>query len=125
MVAWTRSHLPPASHPRVLDLGCGNGHFLFLLSSRRGGYAGADLQGVDYSQGSVDLARLIGAEKAEGDSGEETDESESDNDDAAPGPVEGSQRDVTFEAWDMLGEEPLTGGPWDLVCVRCGLRMVV
>lgn len=118
MVAWTRSYLPPASRPRVLDLGCGNGHFLFLLASRRGGYAGVDLKGVDYSQGSVDLARLIGAEKSEGSSDEESEESESDdNNDEAPRPAEGSQKDVTFAAWDMLGEDALAGGPWDLVYV--------
>lgn len=107
----------------MLDLGCGNGHFLFLLSSRRGGYAGSDLQGVDYSQGSVELARLIGAEKAEGSSDDESDDSESDDDgeEKAPGPAEGSQQNVTFEAWDMLGEDALKGGPWDLVCVSCGL----
>lgn len=120
MVSWTRSHLPPSTRPRVLDLGCGNGHFLFSLASRRGGYAGSDLTGVDYSQGSVDLARLIGAEK--GEESDDDDESDDESDGGEPAaedtkPTEGSAKDVQFEAWDMLGEDGLSGGPWDLVCV--------
>lgn len=118
MLSWTLRNAPSSTRPRILDLGCGNGHFLFLLSSRRGGYRGADLTGVDYSQGSVELARLIGAEKSEKDDDESEESSEEEEEEEeGEGEVEreGTEKDVQFERWDMLGEEALVGGPWDLV----------
>lgn len=117
MVSWTRTHLPPtsASPTTILDLGCGNGHFLFLLASRRGGYPGKLLTGVDYSQGSVNLARLIGQAKANGEGKEDSDESESDEDEEQDGERVGTEGEVTFEQADVLLGEELKGGPWDLV----------
>lgn len=119
MLAWTLSHLPPTpSFPTVLDLGCGNGDFLFRLASRKAGYHGALLTGVDYSQGSVDLARLIGQAKASGE-GRDVDsrdeDSEDDESEGSSSRAEGSEGDVKFEHADVLNGEDHPGGPWDLV----------
>lgn len=72
------------------------------------------MTGVDYSQGSVELARLIGAEKGEKDD-DESDESSEEEEREGEVETEGTEKDVQFERWDMLGEEALVGGPWDLV----------
>lgn len=117
MVSWTRTHLPPTSStpPTVLDLGCGNGHFLFLLSSKTNGYPGKLLTGVDYSQGSVDLAQMIGQAKASGEGKEDSDESESEDEDEGAEDRVGTEGEVQFEQADVLLGEELKGGPWDLV----------
>lgn len=119
MALWTRTHLPSSSSPTVLDLGCGNGHFLFLLSSSKGGYPGKLLTGVDYSQGSVDLARLIGEAKGRGEGKEDSDEeSESEDEDEQEGDEErtGTEGEVRFEQGDvLLGEDFGEGTKWDLV----------
>ena len=119
MALWTRAHLPSCpSPPTILDLGCGNGHFLFLLSSAKGGYPGSLLTGVDYSQGSVDLARLIGSAKARGEGredSEEESESEEEEEDGEGEKKVGTEGEVRFEQGDVLLGEELKGGPWDLV----------
>jgi len=73
--------------------------------------------GVDYSQGSVDLARLIGGAKARGEGKEEESESESESEEEEGEGEEkvGSEGEVRFEQGDVLLGEELKGGPWDLV----------
>lgn len=112
MVAWTQEHCPPSSSPSILDLGCGNGHFLFLLASARGGYKGSILLGVDYSQSSVELAKMIGKARASGEARTDSEASEDEDDEEAG---EGSEGDVRFEQGDILVGDDLPGGPWDLV----------
>ncbi|CDZ96840.1 Methyltransferases [Phaffia rhodozyma] len=117
MLTWTIQNLPPSLDPppRILDLGTGNGYNLFLLSSKRGKYPGAVLKGVDYSQGSVDLARLIRDKRASGEV-ESSDEDDSDDDeqDNESGWTD-STADISFDAADILRGDPIDGGPWDLV----------
>ncbi|GMT25875.1 hypothetical protein PFISCL1PPCAC_17172, partial [Pristionchus fissidentatus] len=48
---------------RVLDFGCGNGHFLRRLRSARSDWAA--LHGTDYSEPSIDLCRKIEEEQRE------------------------------------------------------------
>lgn len=86
-----------------LDLGTGNGHFLFRL---RGGDEDAEdsgwngrMLGVDYSQKSVEFARRIAADKSEG-----------------------GQANVEFRWWDIMTQDPVATvleGPnengWDVV----------
>ncbi|KAJ1963030.1 Protein-lysine N-methyltransferase efm4, partial [Dimargaris xerosporica] len=55
MVEWVEEHYTDASEPRILDLGCGNGHLLLELAQR--GYQ--QLFGVDYSETAITLARTI------------------------------------------------------------------
>lgn len=108
-----QQNVPSSSSPTVCDLGCGNGDFLFRLASKRAGYAGASLLGVDYSQGSVDLARMIGQAKARGEGGDEdSDESEEEHEDDSR---QGEEGQVRFEQGDVLLGEDLSGGPWDVV----------
>lgn len=93
-----------------LDLGTGNGHFLFRL--REGAEEDSDddsgpepfggrMLGVDYSQKSIDFARRIAQEKRLG---------------------KGQVGEVEFELWDIMNQDPngivLTGAHvtgWDVV----------
>ncbi|KAK3896729.1 S-adenosyl-L-methionine-dependent methyltransferase, partial [Staphylotrichum tortipilum] len=80
--------LDPAT-ASVLDLGCGNGSLLFAL--RDEGWEGR-LVGVDYSEGSVELARAVGRDRlAEAEDAEE------------------EENEVEFLVWDVLA------GPLDAV----------
>lgn len=72
----------PPTGAKFLDLGTGNGHFLFVL--REEGWQG-ELIGVDYSDTSVQLARQILKSK----------DYETSN--------------ISFHRWDILAEEP---GQW-------------
>lgn len=55
------AQLVPAKAHRVLDLGCGGGHFLrYLADQRRNNMESCVLVGVDYAQSAIDLAsRLV------------------------------------------------------------------
>lgn len=77
---------------RILDLGTGNGHFLFAL--REEGWQG-ELIGVDYSDASVDLARQILLSR------QATWDAEQDEPDSA--------ESISFQKWDILGDQP---GQW-------------
>lgn len=48
----------PSQPCRLLDLGCGGGHFLAMIADKWGNGKG-DLYGVDYSQSAVDLAKSL------------------------------------------------------------------
>lgn len=74
--------------PSILDLGTGNGSMLALL--RRGGFEGK-MVGVDYSRGSVELARALHPPPPAGGGG--------------GSPAQG----IRFEEWDILNAEP---GDW-------------
>lgn len=78
--ATTHTQDQEQEQPSILDLGTGNGSMLALL--RRGGFGGK-MVGVDYSRGSVELARALHH--------------------AGPGPG------LRFEEWDILNAEP---GDW-------------
>lgn len=58
-VDWIRAAAPPATHPRLLDLGCGPG--LYAERFARAGYA---VTGVDLSPRSLDHARCSADEQA-------------------------------------------------------------
>ncbi len=49
-------HIPPNKNIRILDLGCGNGAFIYYL--QKAGYQ--NIQGVDSSAEQVDLAKRLG-----------------------------------------------------------------
>ena len=76
---------------RFLDLGTGNGHMLFELREidDEGCCWNGELVGVDYSQGSVQLARRIAEQKYDGE------------------PSNSCQ--FRFEHWDLLNDSP---GAW-------------
>lgn len=57
-VDWIRAVASPATHPRVLDLGCGPG-----LYAERFARAGYEVTGVDLSRRSLDYARRIAEEQ--------------------------------------------------------------
>ena len=88
-----------------MDLGTGNGHFLFALregeeDGEGNGWAGRML-GVDYSERSVEFAKRIAGDKGYG---------------------EGSEKEVEFRKWDIMTEDPsgvvLSGANekgWDVV----------
>lgn len=92
-----------------LDLGCGNGSLLFAL--RDGGWHG-QLLGVDYSAGSVELARRIARSRAgaaeeeggdnedRGDSGEAAKDDRKEDGRAEQRPP--AAQDVDFRVWDVL-----------------------
>lgn len=84
-----------ADQPNILDLGTGNGSMLALLRTR-GGFRG-EMVGVDYSRGSVELAREL--QRGRGHSAylpEDEDDGEDDG--------EGCDGDtqIRFEEWDIL-----------------------
>jgi len=51
--AWYKSFLPPNKNARVLDIGCGMGHFLYFLRSQ--GYS--NFSGIDISEQQVDFVK--------------------------------------------------------------------
>jgi SAM-dependent methyltransferase len=57
MVEWTLQNVPVTSHPRILEIGSGNGTLLFAL--HEAGYAASHLSGIDYSPDAVKLARMV------------------------------------------------------------------
>ena len=57
MVDWALENVPITSHPRILEIGSGNGTLLFAL--RDAGYAVPHLSGIDYSPDAVRLARMV------------------------------------------------------------------
>jgi len=65
MVNWTLENVPTASdiaatshrHPRILEIGSGNGTLLFAL--HEAGYSASYLSGIDYSPDAVKLARMV------------------------------------------------------------------
>lgn len=57
MVNWTQENLPTTSHPRILEIGSGNGTLLFALLEA--GYTASHLSGIDYSPDAVKLARIV------------------------------------------------------------------
>jgi SAM-dependent methyltransferase len=57
MVDWTLENVPITSHPRILEIGSGNGTLLFAL--HEAGYAASHLSGIDYSPDAVKLARMV------------------------------------------------------------------
>ncbi|KAJ5997003.1 hypothetical protein N7522_008663 [Penicillium canescens] len=96
--------------PSILDLGTGNGSMLALLR-KRGGFRG-DMVGVDYSRGSVELAREL--QRGRGHSAyrsDSEDEIESESEDGSEGEdgaqaqseIEIEASPIQFEEWDILG----------------------
>ncbi|EJD49036.1 S-adenosyl-L-methionine-dependent methyltransferase [Auricularia subglabra TFB-10046 SS5] len=57
MVEWAEEHMPASKGPTILDIGTGNGVMLFSLADV--GYNTRRMLGVDYSEDSVKLARLV------------------------------------------------------------------
>ena len=57
MVDWTVENVPISSHPRILEIGSGNGTLLFAL--HEAGYAASHLSGIDYSPDAVKLACMV------------------------------------------------------------------
>ncbi|GAA95516.1 uncharacterized protein L969DRAFT_92648 [Mixia osmundae IAM 14324] len=62
MVEWAQEHVPPEKKPKVLDLGCGNGHLLFSLA-QEGDYDTSLMTGVDYAPASIELSRAIATQR--------------------------------------------------------------
>ena len=111
--------------PKILDLGTGNGSMLALLR-RKGGFRGGDMVGVDYSIGSVRLARelqrlrihsaYLGGSDSEDEDQEQEQPGEGEGEGEGPGTEDDS--DIRFEEWDVLSSaNPLsdssTGGALD------------
>ncbi|KAL7419456.1 Protein-lysine N-methyltransferase efm4 [Cryptotrichosporon argae] len=66
MRAWAAAHVPASAAPvRVLECGCGNGTLLLSFLVSRGRAQAYELVGVDYSEGSVRLARSVEAARRE------------------------------------------------------------
>lgn len=63
MVDWTLENVPITSHPRILEIGSGNGTLLFALHDV--GYAASHLSGIDYSPDAVKLARMVAVARAQ------------------------------------------------------------
>ncbi|KAI9227889.1 MAG: S-adenosyl-L-methionine-dependent methyltransferase [Piptocephalis tieghemiana] len=93
MIEWTIENLDD-KYSRVLDVGCGNGHLLFELSSM--GYR--ELTGMDYSQPSIDLAKAISSKRTTEGEGNE-------------------QERITFLCGDLfaLKADEVNGGAFDLI----------
>jgi SAM-dependent methyltransferase len=97
--------------PSVLDLGTGNGSMLALLR-KRGGFRG-NMVGVDYSRGSVELARELqrnrGHSAYRSDSEDELDSDDEDESASQHGESEAQSQieieapPIQFEEWDILG----------------------
>ncbi|OQD87282.1 hypothetical protein PENANT_c006G04251 [Penicillium antarcticum] len=104
----SRSQKQNQTQPTVLDLGTGNGSMLALLQ-KRGGFRG-NMVGVDYSRGSVELAREL--QKNRGHSAyrsDSEDESESEEEEGSEDVSGGGEQidieapPIQFEEWDILG----------------------
>lgn len=97
MVDWTQDNIAKDPAPTILEVGAGNGALLFAL--QESGYRGSRIQGVDYSEGAVKLARAVGITRGEG------------------------CEEIVFNACDFLREYPLPldgsvsedVAEWDLV----------
>jgi SAM-dependent methyltransferase len=63
MVDWTLENVPITSHPRILEIGSGNGTLLFAL--HEAGYAASHLSGIDYSPDAVKLARMVAVARSQ------------------------------------------------------------
>jgi EEF1A lysine methyltransferase 2 len=63
MVDWTLENVPITSHPRILEIGSGNGTLLFAL--HEAGYTASHLSGIDYSPDAVKLARMVAAARSQ------------------------------------------------------------
>lgn len=95
MVNWALKYVPPSSSPRILEVGSGNGTLLFALLDAE--YQPERLYGIDYSPGSIKLARSIAIPRG-GDN-------------------------ISFKLCDILKEDPSTmssmsqenGFGWDLI----------
>lgn len=65
MVDWIVDHYPipadPAKSPSILEIGCGNG--ALLLAVHEAGYNPKKLQGIDYSENAISLAKSIASKK--------------------------------------------------------------
>lgn len=97
--------------PKILDLGTGNGSMLALLR-RKGGFRGQDMVGVDYSLGSVRLARELQRLRIHsaylGGSSDSEDEDEGQEQEQPEGPGT-DDSDIRFEEWDILSStDPLS-----------------
>ena len=64
MVEWVTENVPVSINPYTVEIGSGNGTLLFALLEA--GYAANQLSGIDYSQGAVELARSIAANRGQG-----------------------------------------------------------
>ena len=105
--------------PKILDLGTGNGSMLALLRTR-GGFRG-EMVGVDYSRGSVELARELQRGRGHSaylpeDDDEDGDQGEEGNDEGPDGGVGGGDDDdegtqIRFEEWDILNASG-NGSDW-------------
>ena len=88
-----RCHVAESKSPpsRFLDLGTGNGHMIFELGEAddEGQRWNGGMVGVDYSEGSVQLARRIAEQKHHDDQ------------------LDASQ--LRFDCWDLLHDQP---GDW-------------
>jgi EEF1A lysine methyltransferase 2 len=65
MVDWTLENVPITSHrhPRILEIGSGNGTLLFAL--HEAGYPASHLCGIDYSPDAVKLARMVAVARSQ------------------------------------------------------------
>ena len=57
MVEWTQEQVPTSRAPFIFDVGTGNGQMLFSLAEA--GYDQKQMLGVDYSEDSIRLAKLV------------------------------------------------------------------
>ncbi|KTW32764.1 uncharacterized protein T551_00249 [Pneumocystis jirovecii RU7] len=87
IIDWLKKNIPPHLNLRILDIGCGNGHFLCSLSSK--GYESCTLVGIDYSDIAIELSKTISNEQK----------------------IKG----VIFETLDILDFEDYFNGEWDVV----------
>jgi len=78
MVDWTVENVPITSHPRILEIGSGNGTLLFAL--HEAGYAASHLSGIDYSPDAVKLACMVARSR--------------------------NSEQITFHVYDFLSEHP-------------------
>ncbi|KAG5438398.1 hypothetical protein PCANB_002887 [Pneumocystis canis] len=84
---WLKNNIPPRSDLKILDVGCGNGHFLCILSNR--GYNCCTLVGIDYSNTAIELSKTIAREQG--------------------------INAVVFETVDILNPKGYFNGEWDIV----------
>jgi EEF1A lysine methyltransferase 2 len=92
MVSWALEYAHPSTAPSILEVGTGNGTLLFALLDAE--YMPKRLQGIDYSPGSIKLAKSIATTRG-GDK-------------------------ISFHLCDFLNEDPPTlpqqsSTDWDLI----------